>query len=52
MHYTGKSHIEPPEVGIVEILSGSLYWWVELGVPSYIESATALSDRSNVKIYV
>ena len=25
---------EPPEVGLVEKLSGSLYWWVELGVPS------------------
>ena len=29
---------------IVEMLSGSLYWWVELGVPSY-KSATALSDK-------
>ena len=27
-------HRKPPEVGLVEKLSGSLYWWVELGVPS------------------
>ena len=27
-------HREPPEVGLVEKLSGTLYWWVELGVPS------------------
>ena len=27
-------HREPPEVGLVVKLSGSLYWWVELGVPS------------------
>ena len=27
-------HREPPEVGLVEKLSRSLYWWVELGVPS------------------
>ena len=30
-----------PEVALVEKLTGSLYWWVELCVP---ESATALSD--------
>ena len=34
-------HREPPEVGLVEKVSGSLYCWVELGV---IESATTLSD--------
>ena len=27
-------HKEPPEVGLVEEFSGSLYWWVELSVPS------------------
>ena len=27
-------HREPPEVGLVEKVSGSLYWWVELGVTS------------------
>ena len=27
-------HREPPEVMLVEKLSGSLYLWVELGVPS------------------
>ena len=25
---------EPPEVGLVEKLSGSLHWWVELCVPT------------------
>ena len=29
---------EPPEVGLVEKVTRSLYWWVELCVP------TALSD--------
>ena len=24
---------KPSEVGLVEKLSGSLYWWVEMGVP-------------------
>ena len=40
MIYTGKSsfiqvslHREPPEVGLVEQLTGNLYWWVELCVP-------------------
>ena len=27
-------HREPPGVGLGEKFSGSLYWWVELGVPS------------------
>ena len=27
-------HREPSEVRLVEMLSGSLYWWVELCVPS------------------
>ena len=27
-------HRDPPEVGLVEKLTGSLYWWVELCVPS------------------
>ena len=27
-------HREPPEVWFIEKLSGSLYWWVKLGVPS------------------
>ena len=27
-------HREPPEVGLVEKLPGSLYWWVELCVPT------------------
>ena len=27
-------HREPPEDGVVQKLSGSVYWWVELGVPS------------------
>ena len=39
-----RCHREPSEVKLVEILSKSLYKWVELGVPSYTESATALSD--------
>ena len=34
-------HSEPPEVGLVEKLTGRLYWWVELCV---LESATALSN--------
>ena len=37
-------HREPPEVGLVIKLSRSLYWWAELCVPSYIESAPSLSD--------
>ena len=36
-------HREPPEVGLVERLSGSFSWWGELSVPS-IESGTAFSD--------
>ena len=32
--YTGSLHREPPEVGLVKKLSGSLYSWVELGMPS------------------
>ena len=36
-------HREPPEVGLVEKLSGILCWWVEQCVcHPYIESATAL----------
>ena len=31
--YTGILHREPPEFGLVEKLSRSLYWWVELCVP-------------------
>ena len=27
-------HRESPEFGLVEKVSGSLYWWVKLGVPS------------------
>ena len=27
-------HREPPEVGLVEKLTGSLYWWVELCMPT------------------
>ena len=27
-------HREPSKVALVEMLSGRLYWWVELGVPS------------------
>ena len=27
-------HREPPEVGLVEKLTGSLYWWVEQYVPA------------------
>ena len=38
-------HGEPPEVWLVEKLSGSLYWWVELLCQPYIESATTLSDK-------
>ena len=29
-----RRHRGPPEVGFVEKLSRSLYWWVELGMPS------------------
>ena len=29
-------HREPPEVGLVEKLTGSLYWWVELCVPTQL----------------
>ena len=32
--YKVSLHREPPEVGLVEKLSGSLYWWVELGLQS------------------
>ena len=35
---------ESPEVGLVEKLSGSLYWWVELCVPILHRESTALSD--------
>ena len=28
--YTGNLHREPPEFGLVEKLSRSLYWWVEV----------------------
>ena len=39
-------HREPPEVGLVEKLSGRLYWWMELCANlEYIENATALSDK-------
>ena len=49
--YKDSLHRELPEVGLVEKVSGSLYWWVELGVPflhrevchPYIKSATSLS---------
>ena len=37
-------HRESTEVGLVEKVSGSLYWWVEMGAIPKIESATALSD--------
>ena len=33
LQYVGH-HREPSEVELVETLSGGLYWWVELGVPS------------------
>ena len=39
-------HREPPEVGLVEKLSGSLYKWVELCVPTVHRECTALSDNS------
>ena len=38
---------EPPEAGLVETLSGSLYWWVELGVPSQHMRV----EQSNDKIF-
>ena len=28
------AHREPPEVGLVEKLTGSLYWWVEQYMPT------------------
>ena len=34
MLYTGKSHREFPEVGLVEKLTGSLYSWAELCMPT------------------
>ena len=37
-------HREPSEVGLVEKLYGSLYWWVKLGVPTLIRECYALSD--------
>ena len=43
-------HREPPEVGLVEKLTGSLYWWVEQKCQPYIESATALPDISQFSI--
>ena len=37
-------HREPSEVGLVGTLSGNLYFWVELGVPSvHRESAVVIS---------
>ena len=36
-------HREPPEVGLVEKLTGNLYEWNSTCQP-YIESATALHD--------
>ena len=43
-------HREPPEVGLLEKLSGSLYWWVELGVPSLHRECSyiSISQISNV----
>ena len=32
--YLVSLHREPPEVGLVEKLTGSLYWWVEQCVPT------------------
>ena len=32
--YTGNFHREPPEVSLIEKLSESLYWWVELCLPT------------------
>ena len=37
-------HREPSEIGLVEKLTGSLYWWVEQCVPTLHRGATALSD--------
>ena len=37
-------HREPPEVGLVENLTGSLYWWVEQYVPTLHRECIALSD--------
>ena len=31
---------KPPEVGLVEKLTGSLYWWVELCVPTLHRECT------------
>ena len=32
--------LQPPEVGLVEKLSGSLHWWVELYVPTLHRECT------------
>ena len=37
------------KVGGVKKLNGSLYWWVEQCVPTYIKSATALADKYKFK---
>ena len=34
MLYTISLLREPPEVGLIEKLTGSLYWWVEQCVPT------------------
>ena len=28
-------HRKPPEVGLVKEFTGSLYWWVELCIPTF-----------------
>ena len=42
----GCLHREPPEVGLVEKLTVSLYWWVELCVPTlHKECGSSLITR-------
>ena len=36
MLYKVSHHREPPDVRLIEKVSGNLYWWVELCVPSLI----------------
>ena len=35
---------EPPEVGLVEKLTGSLYWWVEHYIPTLHRECYRISD--------
>ena len=39
------------EVGLVEKLSGSLYWWVELGVPSLHREYAQLNYDIRFKVH-